>query len=382
VTIYSDWGWYTGWYASFGYYPLYCDAPYYYWDRWYYRPYYYAYYPIYYGWPSCGVYVRPYPVYAWRTHPVYNGDYLVRYQRGQTHTPPLYDASPARDRSKEGDRGYTRTPPSISTRTNGNGRVNQELLVRDTAPVRSVDTRDLGDARDRTATSRVGVRTGEARPTRTVRSLQSENTARQVQPGAERVTDAGQSRSGVSAPSNSGRRWTRPVVRNERDPNAQTPSAGRVSRDTAAGRSDGGSRVSPPVDRSSEGARPAREVRSGAVQQRGDTGASTTRRDTRSVRQNNSSSTPERRTVQPRKSTSSSSGGGRQATSASRGSSRQEAAPQQRVSPPPRSGAKSGGSGGSGASPSRQSPPRSQASGRGGSRGGSSAGSRSGGGRG
>lgn len=389
VAVYNDWGWHTRWYASFGYYPLYCDAPYYYWDRWYYRPYYYSYYPVYYSWPSYGVYVRPYPVYAWRTHSSYRGDYVTYYGRGAASSPPLYDLDRAREISKGRERGVTRTPPSIATRGvrgGENGRVSQELLVRDTAPVRARDGRDLGTVRGHTASSRVGIRSGQARPTRTVRSLQTEEASRSAQAG---VTRAGAERrvgDATQGPNSSGRRWTRPVVRNERDPNATGQSSGSVRDRGDAGVRRGESRVSPQSAGSSNDGRSERRLRSGSVQRRessgqnterrqastprrrDDSGQSTQRRQVSTPQRRESSSTPARRTAEPRKSQSS---------------------PRQSVTPPPRRSNNSGGSGGrSTVTPRKSTPPPAKSSTRGGSsggsgsRGGSSGSSRSRGGRG
>jgi len=66
VQVRVDWGWYNSWYVSFGWYPLYYEPPFYYWDYYWSRPYWYAWYPVPYRWPGYGVYTRAYPVYWWR----------------------------------------------------------------------------------------------------------------------------------------------------------------------------------------------------------------------------------------------------------------------------------------------------------------------------
>ena len=42
VQVRVDWGWYNSWYVSFGWYPLYYEPPFYYWDYYWSRPYWYA----------------------------------------------------------------------------------------------------------------------------------------------------------------------------------------------------------------------------------------------------------------------------------------------------------------------------------------------------
>ncbi len=174
VNIYADWGWYSHWYASFGYYPLYCDAPYYYWDRFLYRPYYYSYYPIYYSWPGWNCYVRSYPVYAWRTHPRYRGDYVTLYQRGVVKDRPLYDPR-VREPSSVRGRDPSRIPPSIARRGPEDSqrprRVDRDQLTRNEMPVRQPRDRTLTPSSGGSGRERAGVRPSRARPTRTVRSL-------------------------------------------------------------------------------------------------------------------------------------------------------------------------------------------------------------------
>lgn len=281
VEIYSDWGWYSSWYLRFGYYPLYCDAPYYYWDPWYSRPYYFTYYPVCYTWPSYPVYVRPYPLYPWSSSGAYRGDYITLYERGEVHDSPLYDLSRAREISKGRDRGVSRsaTPPSIATRpsTRGNnGRVRSDQLTRNPMPARSRDSGDVLAARGTGSSSRGGVRTDRGRAGRTVRSL---HPARSDSGGERGSVDRGDvrggrgsadrggargesgsvdrggagggrdlhpqrpSRGGASpdeSHSHHGRRWTRPIVRNAPG-GAEKPS-----------RSDGGRTVQPHGKRSSD----------------------------------------------------------------------------------------------------------------------------------
>ncbi len=227
VNIYADWGWYTRWYASFGYYPLYCDAPYYYWDRWLYRPYYYSYYPIYYSWPSWNCYVRSYPVYRWRNHPRYRGDYVTLYERGTVKQRPIYDISRSREPSPVRGRDVTRVPPSIARRgatdSKHPSRVSRDQLTRNEMPVRAPGDRKLVPATSRTGTERSGVRPTRGRPDRTVRSLNPNGTTRL----SPTVREGGTTRESGAAGTSHGRRWTRPVVRNA--PATRNAPANRVS---------------------------------------------------------------------------------------------------------------------------------------------------------
>ena len=308
VQVYADWGWYSSWYLRFGYYPLYCDAPYYYWDPWYSRPYYFTYYPVWYSWPGYPVYVRPYPVYAWNTTGAYRGDYITLYQRGTVHDQPLYDLS-RREISKGRDRGLVRTPPSVGApRTaKGGSRVRSDQLTHNPMPRQSRDSGDLMASRGGRGSPRVGVRTERGPSGRTLRSLHPETT----RPGAGSVQrpsgrgdrrtretrgdgevqprDSRTSSSSGSSRSNHGRRWTRPIVRNtpeggdrgrsssprvikspkrgfnhpkgKENPAVKSRSKGSsgkkhvAPRGSSSGGSRGSGRVSPPPSRSSGGSR-------------------------------------------------------------------------------------------------------------------------------
>ncbi len=285
VEIYSDWGWYSSWYVRFGYYPLYCDAPYYYWDPWYSRPYYFTYYPVVYTWPAYPVYVRPYPLYPWSGSGAYRGDYITLYERGEVHDRPLYNLSRAREISKSRDRGISRRPPSIAPRgsSRGGGKVRPDQLTRNSLPRRSREALAEGS---RVRPPRTGIRTDRNRAHRTVRSLHPDRPRegdKNLRPGSRRSregADGGSVRpreSRKSHPSRGGRttshgrRWTRPVVRNAPDghgrtpagsgrslkPSSRTPRSSSGSRDRTGqnhvkprrapdGASHGGGRVRPP----------------------------------------------------------------------------------------------------------------------------------------
>jgi hypothetical protein len=240
VSVHYDWGWYSGWWGRYGYYPLFYDPPFYYWDLVGCRPYYFWYYPVCYRWPGSGVYVRSYPLWSWNDSPYYRGDYLVRYRHGAAVTAPLYAVDgPASERrfGRQAIRGGE--PPSIArarvASAGGGGRM--------TAPA----DRGLGRLPDRERTAPLpaphrstalvpretggGVRTDAVvRRERSVRSLPSpahgdDGTDRSG--GETRV--APQPRSGESRDTGA-RRWTRPVIRNsERGPDRGGPPRKVVS---------------------------------------------------------------------------------------------------------------------------------------------------------
>jgi hypothetical protein len=214
VTIRYDFGWYDRWYTRYGWYPVYYDPLYVYWDSFYYRPYYNWYYPVYYRWPSyyTSIYNRPYRVYSWYDSDYYRGDYRRRYRDGYTRTRPLYP-----------DRGGS-----------VNGRI-KDVIRGDTAS-RGDRTR-LGDGeRRRDASPSVASRIRDVRSDRRQDILRTERSARRIDRGAgirnrtadrsrvrDRVTSLGPDgkrkdrRSAVSGDTRrgrDGRRWTRPVVRN------------------------------------------------------------------------------------------------------------------------------------------------------------------------
>jgi len=218
VVIYRDFGWHTRWRASFGWYPLYCDPPYYYWDLTFYRPYVNWYYPVAYSWPGWRCYTRPYPVYWWHDSPRYAGNHVVRYRRGVTRSGPLWDV----DRR---GRGGTRIPASVRVadvrraREGRDGRVDESLIVRGSPPARRADDRSrVADVRPSGSRGRTvdrlppaGVRTGADRSRRdrgqvSLRPLDARTPG--VPGGTPRV---GTPR---DPQDRGGRSWTRPVVRN------------------------------------------------------------------------------------------------------------------------------------------------------------------------
>jgi hypothetical protein len=95
ITIRHDFGWNNSWYDRYGYYPIYYDPLYTYWDLVSYRPYYNWYYPVCYTWPSyySRPYYRPYRVYYWQDSNYFAGNYRTRYRRGGVGSRPLYDVT-------------------------------------------------------------------------------------------------------------------------------------------------------------------------------------------------------------------------------------------------------------------------------------------------
>lgn len=349
IQINYDWGWHRGWYTTFGYYPLYYDAPFYYWDPWYGRPYYFCYYPVPYVWPSYPVYVRPYPVYSWRSHRYYGGDYVTLYDRGRVPSPPLYDHNRTLDRERSKERGPTRTPPSVARRSlagEGRGKVRADELVRTGMPDRGRDGRDLRTLQDRSPTRRAGIRTDVERSPRAVRSLRPDR------PDApERARDTLQPRSPRSgeAPARQERRWTRPVIRNHRPEGGTVRSpdtrSGDLRRPSAPSRREP-SRIEPRRERSPSRAtpeQPRREIRPRTPERR-ERSAPPARREVKP---------PPRREVKPtpppRKRESGGSGTVRSTPRRDDGGSR-VSPPPRRSSPPPRPKAtpRSGGRGSGG----------------------------------
>ena len=219
VRVYYDWGWQSRWYASFGWYPLYYEPPFYYWDVTYARPYWYAYYPVYYRWPGFRVYERPYPIYWWYDSPYYRGDFRVRYTSGRSRVRPLYDLqSPGTRRAIRDVDGRTRyaLPPSVRGR-GGEGRVDPQRLVRREMEgrdrrglERGVDERTR-DGRLGRGTPRTGIRRGEGpRDRRRITALQPRERTQDRREGIRR----GRSQDEVDRGE---RRWTRPRVRDERN---------------------------------------------------------------------------------------------------------------------------------------------------------------------
>jgi hypothetical protein len=252
VNIYSDWGWQTGWYNRFGWYPLYYEPPYYYWDISFGRPYWYSYYPLVYSWPSFGVYVRPYPVYWWYDSPYRYVDYRMRYKKHWRHYRPLYDLDGARlrlaRRDLTADRSIGRSPESMrrGLRDHRKGtRVAENRLVRDRMTQRShrgdvgptVTTRRSGPRiTDRSDPRRSGVRTDLSR--------RSESKRLQSLPSLRSPTRDGASNARGE------RRWTRPVLRNRDDPARRAPS--QVDRRDARSRNRTDARLDRRSDRRTE----------------------------------------------------------------------------------------------------------------------------------
>jgi hypothetical protein len=338
VQIYQDWGWHRGWYVRFGYYPLYYDAPYYYWDTWYSRPYYFCYYPVPYYWPAYPVYVRPYPVYSWRSHEAYRGDYVVLYDRGRVHAPPLYDNNRTLAREVGKERGPTRTPPSVARRSlagEERGRVRADELVRNGMPERD-GRREPRTLEDRARLPRAGVRTDQERSPRAVRSLRPDRPEL-----PEKTRDTLAPRSGEPS-SRQERRWTRPVIRNSR-PEAG-PREGTV-RSPAGGLERRSGDVRRPT--SSEGDRS-----SGRVQPRREVRPSTPSREAprREVRPSTPSREAPRREVRPpqrRDSPPPRQGSGEVRSAPRSGGGSRVSPPPARSAPPPRSKATPRSNGGS-----------------------------------
>ncbi len=241
VNIYNDWGWQTSWYDRFGWYPLYYEPPYYYWDISFGRPYWYPYYPLVYSWPAYSVYSRPYPVYWWYDSPYDYVDYRVRYKKNWRHYRSLYDLDNPRVRRAVRDfdqaRGTDRSPVSMRDglrSRSARGRIDEDRLVRSRMPARKhrgdvgplVQSRRGGsDLGDRTRSRGGRVRTDLSRRSQT-RRLES----------LPRVRDADRSR---DLRNRGERRWTRPVIRNREEPHkGRNRSGSAVDRDRSRRRSE------------------------------------------------------------------------------------------------------------------------------------------------
>lgn len=229
VNVYADWGWQRRWHVDFGWYPLYYEPAYYYWDSFYGRPYWFSYYPVYYSWPRYPVYTRPYYWYAWHDSPWYGGDYRVRYKRGHEGT-RLYDFDRIKTRTRNvpglGDVASGRAPASIDRirPDDRRDRVSAGNLVRDRAPsmVRTdLNPRTSESLRDRR--TRTGIREDRRSTVREERRLTSLTAQREARPGSGDRTRAqvDRDRGGRSnvdrtpTSTRTERRWTRPVIRNE-----------------------------------------------------------------------------------------------------------------------------------------------------------------------
>ncbi len=325
VQVRVDWGWYNSWYVSFGWYPLYYEPPFYYWDYYWSRPYWYAWYPVPYRWPGYSVYARGYPVYWWRDSGYYYGDYASHYSNRRTRSVPLYDVERTRSRSSTvtGRDGTSRTvmdrPVSARNTDTTNGRrVDRDTLARNTRPPRQLDRPASSTGRGRT------VDTGAIRdPGGTQRgSIRTDRGARERIVSQRPAGSASNGREGVSPSSgDNGRRWTRPRVQNE-NPSGRSGS-GRTGVQGSRGRPD----RTPAVDRSNRG--------------RSSTPRSGSKVDRPSSNRSRSGSPPPRQKVDRGKSRSSS--GGKSSVAPQRSSPR--SSPQPRSQPAPRS--RGGGSGSS-----------------------------------
>lgn len=247
VNVYNDWGWHRSWYNRFGWYPLYYEPPYYYWDVVYSRPYWYPYYPIAYTWPTFGVYVRPYPVYWWFDSPYTYVDFRVRFKKPGRYYRTLYDLDGPRVRRAIRDHhvgkdARGRSPVSVRGALRGadrDDRVDRDRLVRSRMPDRdhrgevgrTVTTRRDRIGRDSSReVGRTGVRTDLARRDRSERLRSLEPDRRTT----ERITNRRSSVRAADRERTSGergeRRWTRPVVRNRDDAPARTNRIDRTER--------------------------------------------------------------------------------------------------------------------------------------------------------
>ncbi len=272
VNVYYDYGWHNRWYSRFGWYPLYYDPPYYYYDYVSYRPYWFSYYPVNYSWAWCNIYTRPYSVYGWHDSPYYAGDYGVRYRRGYG-TRPLYDVASPSTNLRLRDRDLRGRGPASIARTNRRGDRDAIRRVDETQLVRNGVDRDLrtvsrdrnrgGDrGRDIARVEGRGDRRGgvqrdtERRRDRTIVSqkpLDPSRTPTRISDQPRRgVSKPGVSKPGVAKPADrtrddrgNGRKWTRPVVRNgDRDTNNGRDRSGTVERRSPRDR--GRTVVSPP----------------------------------------------------------------------------------------------------------------------------------------
>jgi hypothetical protein len=266
VEVRVDWGWHRSWYVSFGWYPLYYEPPFYYWDWYWSRPYWYAYYPVPYRWPAYSCYTRPYPVWWWKSSGYWHGDYASRWSDRRTRSVPLYDVARVRSRTttvsaRDGTRRTVVERP-VSTRGTGvhdGRRVDRDTLVRNSRPPRQVDGPTSGSSRSRGNgpptiqdpgrgdTGRGSVRTNRGARERIV----SQRPAGDGNGRGPEVRNPGSSRSNES-----GRRWTQPRVRNERQPSGSGRSGS--GRDVSGSRSDPSRRPQVDRTRNSRGSSPTR----------------------------------------------------------------------------------------------------------------------------
>lgn len=278
VEVRVDWGWHRSWYVSFGWYPLYSEPPYYYWDYRWSRPYWYAWYPVPYRWPAYSCYTRPYPVWWWRDSGYWVGDYASHWSDRRTRSVPLYDVERVRSRTTTvaARDGTSRTvidrPVSArGTRVDDGRRVDRDTLVRNSTPPRRVDRPGTSATRGRGNGTAEIVDPGRGTNRGTIRTDRGDRE-RVV---SQRPADGGRRGSSVgddATPPNreNGRRWTRPQVQNDRG-SADRPSG----RDGGVVRSPGGdARRTPAVDGSRSG---SGSSRSGGNVDRSKSGSSSNR---------------------------------------------------------------------------------------------------------
>ncbi len=106
LNITSDFGWSNSWYVQYGYYPVYWQPTYVYYDPWTWNPWVnYWYYPSY-RWPSYNSYRWNYSAYCWYDSPYYAGDvyyYRERHGHGRYRSlGHLYDGDPRRKQREYG----------------------------------------------------------------------------------------------------------------------------------------------------------------------------------------------------------------------------------------------------------------------------------------
>ncbi|RKZ13303.1 hypothetical protein DRQ53_02690 [bacterium] len=280
VQVRADWGWHRGWYASFGWYPLYYEPSFYYWDYRWSRPYWYAWYPVPYRWPAYSCYTRPYPVYWWSGSGYYQGDYASAWSNKRTRSVPLYDVQRTRSRSSEivASDGTRRTMVDRPVSVRGGGdtatrRVSEDRLVRNSTPPRQVDrpattTRRgaTGTITDPGDTRRGSIRTGRDVSERIVSqrpanqpgvSGRGQSQGQSQSRGSDGGVRQGRDQSGGSSVDRGrsaaeGRRWTRPRVQNEQPGvRSGSGSSGDRSPSSRSGVNTSGSRNRSSADRSS-----------------------------------------------------------------------------------------------------------------------------------
>lgn len=232
VTIRYDAGWYDSWYVRYGWYPVYYDPYYTYWDYAWGRPYYYWNYPVYYTWPSYyySTYCRSYPVYY------YDNYYDNPGVKTRTNGSYLYDTD-GKDRgiastlrrdvfpAPDGDENASRSSIPGNREMQVRNREMPVLADRATRSVKSDGRRTGPDVSRRSSrASDVGERRisslGRAESTQ----VKGKEEARTLKP---RQSDLRENKSRESKVRETPRSWTKPVVRN-RDGKATVKENPRV----------------------------------------------------------------------------------------------------------------------------------------------------------